>query len=268
MKLKLIKATDQNSTVSVTDDLFVKKINQSLVAQAIRVYLSNQRQGTSKTQARGDVSRTSKKMYKQKGTGGARHGDKTATLFVGGAVAHGPRGVENWSKNLSSKMRILAMKNALTIQAKNMVVTDEILKSTGKTQEAYQFLKKVGLIDKKVLLILPTNLNLVVRSFRNINGLMIVNANRVNVYDLALANAVLLTSESLKILEQRLIDKQTVKEEKSAKTTAEVAKTVKPAVAKKVAKSKPVAKKVAKEEKPVTKETNKVVKKTKSVKKS
>lgn len=218
MKLKLIKATDQNSTITVSDELFVKKINKVLVAQAVRVYLSNQRQGTSKTQTRSDVSRTGRKMYKQKGTGGARHGDKTATLFVGGAVAHGPRGIENWKKSLLSKMKRLAMKNVLTIQAKNIVITDEILKSNGKTKEAKQFLTKVGLADKKVVLVLPNTLPLVLRSFRNIKNVLIVNAKRLNVYEVALADSILITTEAWKILEQRLtVDK---KESKAAKEQA------------------------------------------------
>lgn len=271
MKLKLIKATDQNSTITVNDELFVKKPNKVLVAQAIRVYLSNQRQGTSKTQTRSDVSRTSKKMYKQKGTGGARHGDKTATLFVGGAVAHGPRGIENWKKSLSNKMKRLAMKNVLTIQVKNIIITDEILKSNGKTKEAKQFLTKVGLADKKVVIVLPDTLPLVLRSFRNIKNILLVNAKRLNVYEVALADNILITTQAWKILEQRLVVSKQAKESAKKAVGKTAVKTVsKKITTKSVAKSaksvaKPAAKSAAKSTaKSVTKKTaGKTIKKAK-----
>jgi len=215
MKLKVIKATDRNSAMTVSDDLFVKKVNQQLIAQAVRVYLSNQRQGTSKTQARGDVSRTSKKWYKQKGTGNARHGAKTATLFVGGAVAHGPRGVENWKRRLTKAMKNLALKNVLTAQVDNIVVTDEILKSIGKTKEAAQFLNKVGLSGQKVLLVLPKTLPLVVRSFRNISKVMITRSNMLTTWEIAMADKIIFTKEALTTLEKRL--NKTVKDKKIVK---------------------------------------------------
>ena len=238
MKLKLIKATDQNSTITVSDELFVKKPNKVLVAQAIRVYLSNQRQGTSKTQTRSDVTRTSKKLYKQKGTGGARHGAKTANLFVGGAVAHGPRGVENWKKSLSSKMKRLAMKNVLTLQVKNIVITDEILKSNGKTKGAKQFLTKIGLANKKVVVVLPHNLPLVIRSFRNIKGVLIVNAKRLSAYEVASADSILITTKALQMLEQRLIVVKPAVKSIAKKIAPKVTKTKKAVVASKVAKTK------------------------------
>ncbi len=271
MKLKLIKATDQNSTITVSDELFVAKLNQVLIAQSIRVYLSNQRQGTSKTQTRSDVSRTSKKLYKQKGTGGARHGAKTANLFVGGATAHGPRGVENWKKSLSSRMKRLAMRNILTLQAKNIIITDEILKSNGKTKEAKQFLTKVGLADKKVVIVLANTMPLVLRSFRNIQGILTVNAKRLSVYEVALADNILITTKAWKMLEQRLsADKETKKETKKVTKAPEVAKVKKTAKTPKVVKVKKVVKTsvTAKVKKTAAVKKTTKVKKTATVKKA
>ncbi len=251
MQLKMIKATDQNAKLTVSDDLFVKKVNRTLLAQAIRVYLSNQRQGTSKVQTRSDVDRTSKKIYKQKGTGNARHGDRTANLFKGGAVCHGPTGNENWKRDLSATLKKVALKNVLTVQAENIIVTDEILRSIGKTKEANQFLTKVGLADQKVLLVLPESLPLVMRSFRNIENVVITNASRLNVYEVACAGKILVTTQTLKALEERLKKAQSevaevkvVKEAKKVVAKESAAKVVTKPSAKKA--TKPAAKTTAK----------------------
>lgn len=252
MQLKMIKATDQNAKLNVSDDLFVKKVNQPLIAQAIRVYLSNQRQSTSKTQTRSDVSRTSKKVYKQKGTGNARHGDKTANLFVGGGVAHGPTGNENWKRTLTANLKKKALRNVLTAQAKNIVVTDEILRSIGKTKEANQFLSKVGLADQKVLLVLPEALPLVIRSFRNIKNVFITKAKMLNVYEVAMADKILVTTKTLKVLEERLNKTPAKKAEAKSETKASEKAEA------------PKAKKVAK---PATKAAKETVKKKTTTKK-
>jgi large subunit ribosomal protein L4 len=93
MKLNVFGNTGKNTELEVSNEVFGQKPVASLLAQAVRVYLSNQRQGTSKVKTRADINRTKKKWYKQKGTGGARHGARTPSIFVGGAVAHGPTGL-------------------------------------------------------------------------------------------------------------------------------------------------------------------------------
>ena len=79
---------------------FAKKPNLSILSQAVRVYLSNQRTAQAKSQTRAEVNRTTKKVYKQKGTGGARHGSRRAPIYVGGGIAHGPRGMQNYKMSL------------------------------------------------------------------------------------------------------------------------------------------------------------------------
>src|SRR5690554_4960009 len=105
MKLTVITATSKASSIEVSDAVFGQKANPTLLAQAVRVYLSNLRQGTSKVKTRSEVSRTRAKWYRQKGTGNARHGARSAPIFVGGGVAHGPNGQQNWTKSLSRKMK-------------------------------------------------------------------------------------------------------------------------------------------------------------------
>src|SRR3989338_3509182 len=104
-------ATTEASLPSV---FFAKKPNLTLLSQAVRVYLSNQRTAQAKTQTRAEVNRTTKKIYKQKGTGGARHGSRKAPIYVGGGVAHGPRGMQNYKMSLSSPLKKLALSVALS----------------------------------------------------------------------------------------------------------------------------------------------------------
>jgi large subunit ribosomal protein L4 len=107
MQLTVIDSTSKNEKVRVNDSLFTKKPATFLLAQAIRVYRSNLRQGTSYTKTRSEVKRTKTKWYKQKGTGNARHGARTPNIFVGGGVSHGPRAIENWSKKLNAKRQFI-----------------------------------------------------------------------------------------------------------------------------------------------------------------
>ena len=143
MKLKVITPTSKSSSIEVSDSVFAQKSNPALVAQAVRVYLSNLRQGSAKVKTRSAVKRTKSKWYKQKGTGNARHGSKNAPIFVGGGVAHGPTGNENWKKDLSRKMKSKALRVALSMQVENIVVTDNLNSIGGKTTEAVKFLNKM-----------------------------------------------------------------------------------------------------------------------------
>src|SRR3989337_4248642 len=112
-----IKGTDAEKTV-LPKDVFEKKVKPVILAQAVRVWLSNQRAANAKTKTRTEVSKTTAKMYKQKGTGRARHGSYSAPIFVGGGVAHGPTGGENWKLKLPAKMTKKALLGALSIRAR------------------------------------------------------------------------------------------------------------------------------------------------------
>ena len=108
----------KTSTTSVKKKFFEAKINSSLMAQAIRVYLSNQRQAPAKTKSRGEVKVTKKKVWRQKGTGRARHGSRNAPIFVGGGKAHGPSGTQNYKLKMSKKMKKASLFSALSEQFK------------------------------------------------------------------------------------------------------------------------------------------------------
>ena len=229
MKVTSITAASKFSTVTVSDEVFGAAVNQDLLSQAIRVYLSNKRQGTSRVKTRSEVTGSRRKIWKQKGTGNARHGAKSAPIFVGGGVAHGPKGIENWSKDLSKKMKKKALVTALSAQAENIVVADNFSDIEGKTKNAARFLETINVTGKKVLLILDTNAKEVLRAFNNIPRITVMQDALVNALDIASADSVVMTKAALKNIEARLTDKPLVAEEQEEKVPAQkkVAKTEK-----------------------------------------
>lgn len=204
MKVTSITAANKFSTVTVSDDVFGAVVNKDLLAQAIRVYLSNKRQGTSRVKTRSEVTGSRRKIWKQKGTGNARHGAKSAPIFVGGGVAHGPKGVENWDRDLSKKMKKKALITALSAQAENIVVADNFSEINGKTKNAAKFLNTINVTGKKVLLILDADSKDVMIAFNNIPKVEVMQDALVNALDIAAADSIVMTKTALKNIEARL----------------------------------------------------------------
>lgn len=213
MQLTVIDSTSKNEKVRVSDSLFAHTTSDLLLAQAIRVYLSNLRQGTAHTKTRSEINRTKKKWYKQKGTGNARHGARTPNIFVGGGVSHGPRGIENWTKTLTSKSKLLALRVALDAQKKNLFLSKNLSSLTGKSKEAVVLLSSVGEVDSKILVVLTKKSDLAMRSLRNLENVLVMTADRINALHIAMADKVVIEFTALKVLEDRLakIKKTTLK---------------------------------------------------------
>ncbi|MBU0974553.1 50S ribosomal protein L4 [Patescibacteria group bacterium] len=207
MKIKSITPTNKLSTITVNDEIFGVSANGQLLSQAIRVYLSNKRQGTSKVKTRGEVTGSRRKIWKQKGTGNARHGAKSAPIFVGGGVAHGPTGLENWTLKLSKHMKKKALIVALSLQSENIFITDNLADFDGKTKTAAKLLKDLSISGKKVLLATNGNNELVRRAFGNIQRVNVMEGSLVNVLDVASSDAIIFSKDAVKSLEKRLMKK-------------------------------------------------------------
>jgi large subunit ribosomal protein L4 len=221
MKLKVITPTSKSNSIEVEAAIFGQKDNPQLLAQAVRVYLSNLRHGNSKVKTRSLVKRTHAKWYRQKGTGNARHGSRNAPIFVGGGVAHGPTGLQNWHKDLNQKMKAQALRVALSLQAENIVVTDNLNNLKGKTSEAAKILKKMLGETKRTVVVLGDNSLLMRRSLANLDRVLVANVNELNALQASLADTIILTKDSLKALEIRLaVKKKTVKKAVVAKPAA------------------------------------------------
>lgn len=205
MQLPVIDASSKNEKIRVSDSLFASSVSETLLAQAIRVYLSNSRQGTAHTKTRSEINRTKKKWFKQKGTGNARHGARTPSIFVGGGVAFGPRGISNWSKNLSNKSKLLALKSALSAQKANLFLSKDVASFKGKVKEAKALLANVGQSEDKVLVVLAKKTDLVFRSLRNVENVLVMTVDRLNALHVAMADKIIIDFTALKVLEDRLL---------------------------------------------------------------
>jgi large subunit ribosomal protein L4 len=204
MKLRVAGLDGKSSTMTASDAIFGAPVNSQLLSQAIRVYLANLRQGTSKTKRRSEVNVTKSKWYRQKGTGNARHGSKNAPVFVGGGRAHGPRGESDWSLNLSPVMKKKAVISALSAQAAQIVVVDDLSSLKGKTQQAVKLLSAVSNDPGRVLVVIAEAQPLAIRSLRNLENVLISRVSRLTALEVSLADTIIVTSETIKALETRL----------------------------------------------------------------
>lgn len=210
MELTKLTPTGKNSTVTVDDSVFGVEPSPVLLSQAVRVYLSNQRQGSAQAQTRGEVSLTKKKMYRQKGTGGARHGAQSAPIFVGGGAAHGPTGNQNWSKSLSQKQKTLALRQALSWQKDQIMVSDMLLELSNKTKHGAEFLQAVAKDKKSILLVFELSQKSVPRVFRNIQVTRLQTPERLTTYDVLRADVIIFTTQALQKLQERLASTEAV----------------------------------------------------------
>lgn len=209
MKLKKYTLKGEPTTITVSDELFKADVRPELVTQAVHVYRSNQRQGSASTLRRGEVRATTAKMYRQKGTGNARHGAKTAPIFVGGGVAHGPTGFENWKKTLPTKMARKATVYALSMQAdkKAVAVVSGLEKIDAKAKAAQEFISSLAdTAQKNTLVIIDESHDNVVRAFSNVANVILTRADRVNAYEVAQADSILVMEPALEKLSARLLN--------------------------------------------------------------
>ena len=194
----------QTGTEDLQKEMFELKDNPELIAQYVRVYLYNQRQGTVSSQTRSEVTGTSQKVYRQKGTGRARHGAAKANLFRGGGVTFGPKPRE-FSMSLNKKQKLKALFVSLSQKAisKNIRLLDttEIGKKP-QTKTVVQFLKETELVDKKVLFVLSKmEKSPFVLSTQNIGKVDVIQASTINPYQILNHSELVFVDDALKALD-------------------------------------------------------------------
>ncbi len=173
--------------ISLPEEIFGVKINKALIAQAVRVYLANQRQGTASTKTRGEVQGSTRKIYRQKGTGRARHGSIRAPIFVHGGVVFGPK-PHDYSLKFPQKMKRKALFSALSAKFNDgeIKILQDLEKIEPKTKKFTEVIKNLGLEHKKkkILLITDAEVENLKRAARNIEGVTVAAAQRLNTYDI------------------------------------------------------------------------------------
>jgi len=205
MKLDVIKLDGgKGGSIELPDDIFgIEEIRADILQRCVTWQLAKRRSGNHKVQVRNEVSRTSKKMYKQKGTGGARHGSRRAAQFVGGARAHGPV-VRSHAFDLPKKVRALALRHALSSKAKDgsLIVVDNVTLSDPKTSALRETLGKIGVTHALVIAgaEVDKNFGLAARNIPNVD--VLPNAG-LNVYDVLRRRTLVLTKDAVAAINAR-----------------------------------------------------------------
>ena len=210
MKFPLLSIDGSKAnSIEISDKLVKLKVNHKLIKFVIDWQLNHGKPRTAKTKQRNEIKGSTKKIVPQKGGGGARHASKKAPLFVGGGVAHGPKGSAYKIKKINKKVRKLALAQTLSKKNfdKNLHILADVKKEIKKTKEFNNFLIKNNLLNVIIISNLETlkNIN---KSVRNIKNLKIINDAGANIYDMMKYKNVLLTQSSVKNLEKRILNEK------------------------------------------------------------
>ena len=197
------KATSKK--VSLNDSVFGIAPNDHAIYLDVKQHLANKRQGTHKSKERAEISGSTKKLKKQKGTGGARVGSSKSPTRVGGGRAFGPR-PRNYSFKLNKKLKRLARISALSYKAKdsNIKILEDFDFDAPKTKKYVDLMNNLNLSDKKTLLVLGTSNKNVYLSSRNLSATKVVTVSDLNTYDILNANDLLFVESSIKEIENLL----------------------------------------------------------------
>lgn len=188
------------NSVDVQSYIFEVEVNTGLMHQAYVRQMANARQGNHKALARSEVRGSTAKIYRQKGTGRARHGARTAPIFVGGGVAHPPR-PRKYTKNMPKKMRRKAIRCALSglMRDEQLVFVDKLVFAEPKTKQMKQVLEALA-GSEKALVVLGSKDENVSRSVHNLSQAHIILANYLNIRDLLVYDKVVITLEALDVI--------------------------------------------------------------------
>ena len=210
MKFPLLNIDGSKSnTIEISDKLVRLKVNHKLIKFVIDWQLNHSKPRVAKTKQRNQIRGSTKKIIAQKGSGGARHASKKAPIFVGGGVAHGPKGKVYRIKKINKKVRKLALAQTLSKKNldKNLHILADVKKEIKKTKEFNNFLEKNNLTN--VIIISDTdshkNIN---KSARNIKNLKLIKEEGPNIYDLFKYKNVIITSSSAKKIQDRLLNEK------------------------------------------------------------
>jgi large subunit ribosomal protein L4 len=191
---------------SLNDNIYGITPNDHAIYLDVKLYNANQRQGTHKAKERNEISATTKKLKRQKGTGGARAGSMKSPVFVGGGRIFGPR-PRTYSFSLNKKLKRLARISALAYkaQANNIMILEDFNFDHPKTKQMSELVKNLKVADKKTLVVLSQSNKNVYLSSRNLERSKVVTASDLNTYDIVHAQNIIVTESSLPIIESTLL---------------------------------------------------------------
>ena len=197
-----IKGQETGRKVTLNEAVFGVEPNDHVIYLDVKQYMANQRQGNAKSKERSEISGSTRKLGRQKGGGGARHGDINSPLLRGGGRVFGPK-PRDYSFKLNKKVKILARKSALAykVQEDAIVVVEDFTFEAPKTKEFVNIAKNLKVDGKKVLMVLPEANKNVYLSARNLQRAEVIEAEKVNTYKVLNADVLVITEKSLETLE-------------------------------------------------------------------
>ena len=203
VKVLNISGKETGAKVQLPESVFGVEPNDHAIYLDVKQYLANQRQGTHKSKQRNEIAGSTRKLHKQKGTGGARAGSIKSPLFNGGGRVFGPQ-PRDYSFKLNKKMKQVARKSALSYKAQenNILVLEEVNFDAIKTKNYVALINALNCADEKTLLVLPAENKNVYLSSRNVKKAKVIVASELNTYDVLNATKLLLTADSVKTLEE------------------------------------------------------------------
>ena len=205
MKVETLKLDGKKGSIEVTDKIFSAKINKKLVSAVLYKTNANYKKRHAKTKQQNEVSGPTSKIYAQKGTGNARHASKKAPIFVGGGVAHGPKGELAYKKrklNKSEKKQSIASLISEKVKNKNLLIFSDFNSEIKKTKEMFLIFKKFE-ITHSLIILDKNSKEKIEKSIRNIPNIKVTDINHFSAYDLVKFKKVIFTESSIKELEKR-----------------------------------------------------------------
>ena len=198
-----ISGAETGKKATLNDEIFGIEPNNHAIYLDVKQYLANKRQGTHKSKQRNEVMGSTRKLKKQKGTGGARSGSILSPLFPGGGRVFGP-GPRDYSFKLNKKLKQLARKSALTYKAKDNAITvvEDFAMEAPKTKEFIAITKNLKLDGKKILVVLPETNPVISLSARNLQNVKVIPASNLNTYDVMNAAGIVLAETSVEAVNQ------------------------------------------------------------------
>ena len=210
MELAVINTSGKETgkKVKLNKDIFGIEPSEHAMYLDVKQHLANKRQGTHKSKERAEIARTTQKLKRQKGTGGARAGSMKSPLFIGGGRVFGPR-PRDYSFKLNKKLKHVACLSALSSKAKDksIMVLENFVMDKPKTSGYAEILKNLNAADKKVLMVIPEYNKNIYLSSRNIERNKLTTASELNTYDVLNAQVLVLAEGSVQALENRFLSK-------------------------------------------------------------
>ena len=207
MKIEKISIDGKKNTLDVADNIISNKINKKLVSEILYKNIANFKGRKAKTKQKNEIKGSTSKIYAQKGTGNARHASRKAPIFVGGGVAHGPKGENSYKKRkLNKKEKKLGLASIISDKnnQKNLIIFDDFNKDIKKTKDMFLLLKKFNATNC-VMVLDKTSSSKIGRSLKNLPNVKVSDTSNINLYDLIKYEKTVFTETSIKELEKRYL---------------------------------------------------------------